>query len=81
MLWEAMFKLWNKVLSLTFAFIFYLAYDLVKNIFGDRLFFSTTINMGLANKVPMVDKWKCEVYDILSTIQIRKLAQRKSMIS
>jgi hypothetical protein len=37
--------------------------------------------MGLVNKVPMVNKWKCKAYNILSTIQIRKPAQMKSMIS
>jgi hypothetical protein len=40
------------------------------------LFFSTTINMGLVNKVLMVSKWK---HNILSTIQIKKLIKRKGM--
>ncbi len=76
MSWEAVFKLWNKALNCTFTFIFYLAYGLVKDIFGDKLFFSTTINMGLVNKVLMVSKWK---HNILSTIQIKKLIKRKGM--
>ncbi len=81
MLWEAVFKLWNKASSYTFAFIFYLGYGLVKDIFGDKLFFSTTINMGLVNKVFMVNKWNHKVYNILSIIQIRKLTKRKGMTS
>ncbi len=61
MLWEMVFKLWNKALNCSFAFIFYFIYGLVKNIFGDMLFFSTTINMELGNKVLMINKWKYKV--------------------
>ncbi len=80
MMWEATFKFKNKVLSCPLTFHFHLIDSLVKGNFCDRQQISNIINNKRVYKIFIFFKWKFKVHNILSTIQVTKLAHGEVFI-
>jgi hypothetical protein len=61
-------KLINKATNNTFTLFLHFVDGMVKNIFGDNLLFSKTINIRLVDRVLVISKWECQIDGILFNI-------------